>query len=298
MTDTWGIPGPVFAGLYLGLLLVPAAIAAIQAGRLNTGTYFGEPLTRLEQVALLAGGPERVADTAIAGMLEREQVRLDSAGKLHRTSRHPADELGRVAIEFVRAKGSSPDSVRWGLRDSAGVTGLVDELTGRGLLVDQDKVRRAWALAAFGYGAVLALGFVRLVAGAATGHPVGLLIVELLLAVVGIIATATKAAHKPPLRPTAAGRAARDDALDKPILDSAAGTVAVGGLENHPDRDIRAAVNRATPAPQHRSRSRWGATAGGGAMGFYGGSSCGGGGGSSCGGGGSSCGGGGGGCGG
>ena len=32
MTDTWGIPGPAFAGLYLGLLLLPALSPSRTAG--------------------------------------------------------------------------------------------------------------------------------------------------------------------------------------------------------------------------------------------------------------------------
>ena len=296
MTDTWGIPGPAFAGIYLTLLLIPAAYAAAQAGRARTGTYLTEPLRRVDEVAMLAGGPDRVADTVIAGLLEREQLRIDSLGKLHRTSLHPSDTLGKTAVEFVRPAGSSPALVRSVLRDCAVVTALTAELTGRGLMVDAERVQRAWRLAAMGYGVLIALGVARLISGSISGHPVGFLIVLLLLAVVAVVVTGRQAAKEPPVRATTSGEAALEAARTSPTLvKGTVGAVALGGLANHPDKEIRKAAGRAVPARPRTGRS-W-SNAGWAAGGFYaggGGSSCGGGGGASCGGGGSSCGGGGG----
>ena len=297
MTDTWGIPGPAFAGIYLILLLIPAAYAAVQAGRAGTGTYLTEPLRRVDEVAMLAGGPDRVADTVIAGLLEREQLRIDSLGKLHRTSLHPSDTLGKTAVEFVRPAGSSPALVRSVLRDCAVVTALTAELTDRGLMVGPERVQRAWRLAAMAYGVLIALGIARLISGTISGHPVGYLIALLLLTVVAVVVTGRKAAKEPPVRATTSGEAALEAArTSRTLVKGTIGAVALGGLANHPDKEIRQAAGREVPARPRTGRSR--SNAGWAMGGFYygggGGSSCSSGGGSSCGGGGSSCGGGGG----
>ena len=62
MTDTWGIPGPAFAGGYLFLILIPIALTAIQLRRARAGKAVDAPLSRVTEVALLAGGPIRVVE--------------------------------------------------------------------------------------------------------------------------------------------------------------------------------------------------------------------------------------------
>ncbi|MER6799748.1 TIGR04222 domain-containing membrane protein, partial [Amycolatopsis mediterranei] len=61
MTDTWGIPGPVFAGLYLGVLLLVALVAVVHAALPARGRTGGAP-ARAEELALLTGGRERVGE--------------------------------------------------------------------------------------------------------------------------------------------------------------------------------------------------------------------------------------------
>lgn len=284
MTDTWGIPGPAFAGIYLFLLLIPMAYAGIAVARARVGTPAAEPLRRVEEAALLAGGPERVGDAVVAAMIAREQLRVDSFGRLHRTSSAPDDELGRVAVEFVRPKGSSPDAVRRGVSESPAVKALVSELTGRGLLVDPEDARRPWKATSVAYGVLIALGVVRLIAGAQTNHPVGFLVALLVLAVALGVFSLVWATRPVPVTPTRAGRASLEDAQVLP--EGPVGAVVLSGLDSHPDRAVREAIARATP-PRRSRANGWAAASGGGM--FFGG------GGSSCGGGGASCGGGGGG---
>jgi len=297
MTDTWGIPGPAFAGSYLILLLIPAAYAAVQAARARVGRQSTEPLRSLGEVAMLAGGPVRVTETVVADLLEREQLRFDSHGRLHRTSlREPADELGKTAVAYVRPNGSSLDTIRWDMRNCQPVKQLADGLTERGLLIDPREVRRPWKPAAIAYGALLLLGIARLISGAAAGHPVGFLIALLVLALVALVVCVVKAANGPVAKATKTGKATLGEVWrDQALIAGTAGSVALGGLRSHPDQAIRRAAGQATPAraSTHGSGSGWIA-----AGGFYGGSgsscsgstgggsSCGGGGGSSCGGGG------------
>ncbi|MEU0792760.1 TIGR04222 domain-containing membrane protein [Amycolatopsis sp. NPDC005961] len=298
MTDTWGIPGPLFTGLYLGLLLVPALYAAVRVKLLLRGRAGGAP-DRAEELALLTGGRPRAGEFVVARLLDQQAVRLDGAGRLSRVKGSASDDLGRAALLKIGKHGSSIDQVRATVADHPATLELEAALTGRGLLADTRKVRSARVSAAVAYWLLVVLGVVRLIAGSSTGHPVGYLLGLLAAGVVVAIVVTVKARNEPPVKTTAAGRAAAEEARRAGILTAGpAGAVAAGGFDSHPDKNVRLAVSRATDhsatRAYRRSRTRFAGAGGGAAVGYYGGSSCGGGG-SSCGGGGSSCGGGGGG---
>jgi len=304
MTDTWGIPGPVFAGLYLGLLLLPALAAALRLGALRRGRGGGAP-DRGEELALLTGGRTRVGEFVVARLLERQIIRMDGTGRVHRVRGSAPDDLGRAALVRIGKTGTTVESVHREVRHHPALVAMENGLIARGLLVDARKVRSTWVLATVAYWVLFVLGAVRLIDGSSTGHPVGYLLGLLLLGTVAAVFVTIRATSKPEVKATAAGRAAIGAAELAGVLTAGpAGAVAAGGFGSHPDKDVRLAVSRATVLPPTDSRararsrrSRWAAAGGGGYVGYYGGSSCssGGGGGSSCGGGGGGCGGGGGG---
>ncbi|MEV6878848.1 TIGR04222 domain-containing membrane protein [Amycolatopsis sp. NPDC051128] len=300
MTDTWGIPGPVFAGLYLGLLLLTALFAVVRAALLARGDAGGAP-ERAEELALLTGGRTRVGEVVVARLLERQIVRMDGAGRLHRVRVTAPDDLGQAALSRIGQTDTSVDRVAAEVWHHPSVTDLETGLVARGLLTDVRKLRLTSVLTAVTYWALAVIGVVRLIAGSATGHPVGFLVGLLVLNAVAAVFTTVRAAKAPQVKATVTGRAAAEEARRAGTLVAGpAGAVASDGLGGHPDQDVRLAVSRATQQPtvrHHRSaRSRWTGAGGGAAVGYYGGSSCSSGGGSSCGGGGgSSCGGGGGG---
>jgi uncharacterized protein (TIGR04222 family) len=290
MTDTWGIPGPVFAGLYLGLLLLAALFAVVRTGLLVRGRATGAP-ERTEEVALLTGGRTRVGEVVIARLLERQAIRMNGTGRLHRVSGSAPDDLGRAALARIAKTGTSVDRVRAEVGYHPSVTELETGLIARGLLTDVKKLRLTWAFTAVAYWALCVLGVVRLIAGSATGHPIGFLLGLLVFGTVAAIFTTVRAANAPEVKATATGRAAAEEARRAGTLVAGpAGAVAASGLGGHPEKDVRLAVSRATQqstARHHRSaRSRWANAGGGGAAaGYFGGGGCGGGG-SSCGGGG------------
>ncbi|SFW89224.1 TIGR04222 domain-containing membrane protein [Amycolatopsis australiensis] len=300
MTDTWGIPGPVFAGLYGGLLLLPALVALARAGLLLRGRAGGGP-DRPEELALLTGGRRRFAEFAVAGLLERQVIRLAGDGRLSRVKGSAPDTVGREVLTRIGKHGSSIERVCDAVAEHEAAAGLETALIGRGLLADPRKLRSTWVATAVAYWVVVALGVVRLVAGASTGHPVGILLGLLALGTAVAVFVTVKARNRPAVKATFAGRAAAEAARRSgTLVTGPAGAVAAAGLAGHPDQDVRAAVTRAaehSAARTYSRRARFAGAGGGAAVGYYGGSSCGGGG-SSCGGGGSSCGGGGGGCGG
>ncbi|WIX97746.1 TIGR04222 domain-containing membrane protein [Amycolatopsis mongoliensis] len=301
MTDTWGIPGPLFTGLYLGLLLLPAAYAAVRTRQLLRGRAAGVP-EKGEELALLTGGRTRAGEFVVARLLERQTIRMDGTGRVHRVRGSAPDDLGRAALARIGKTGTAVDSVRREVRQHPALVDLEHGLIARGLLVDVRKVRLTWVSTAVAYWAVVVLGVVRLIAGSSTGHPVGFLLGLLVLGTVAAVFVTTRAANTPEVKATAAGRAAAREAERAGSLTSGpAGAVAAGGFGSHPDKDVRLAISRSTVVADTRAsirRSRWAGAGGAAAVGYYGGSSCGGGGGSSCGGGGGGCGGGGGGCGG
>ncbi|MEV7095577.1 TIGR04222 domain-containing membrane protein [Amycolatopsis sp. NPDC051045] len=297
MTDTWGIPGPVFAGGYLGLLLLTALFAAVRAGLLLRGHAGGAP-ERPEELALLTGGRARAGEFVVATLLERQVVRLDGTGRLHRVKATAPDDLGRAALVRIGQTGSSVDRVAAEVRDHPALTGSEAGLVARGLLTDVRKLRLTWVFTAVAYSALGVLAMVRLIAGSAAGHAVGYLGAMLILTILAAVFATVRAAKTPPVKATAAGRAAAQEARRAgTLVAGATGAVAADGLGGHPDKDVRLAVGRATQRSTVRypgRRARWANAGGGAAVGYYGGSSCSGGS-SSCGGGGSSCGGGGGG---
>lgn len=297
MTDTWGIPGPLFTGLYLGLLLLPALYAGVRTLLLRRGHAGGAPQSA-EELASLTGGRTRVGEVVVAKLLERQVVRMDGTGRLSRVRGSASDDLGRAALLRIGKHGSSVDRVRTAVGEHPAAAELEAGLVDRGLLADVRKLRRTRVGTAVAYWALLVLGLVRLIAGASTGHAVGYLVGLLVLNLVVAGFATARAVKSPGVQATAAGRAAAEEARRAATLVAGpAGAVASGGLSGHPDKDVRLAISRATQQSTvryPRSRPRWAGAGGGAAVGYYGGSSCGGGG-SSCGGGGGGCGGGGGG---
>ncbi|VVJ17079.1 Uncharacterised protein [Amycolatopsis camponoti] len=301
MTDTWGIPGPLFTGLYLGLLLVPALYAAVRVKLLLRGRAGGAP-DRAEELALLTGGRPRAGEFVVARLLERQTIRMDGTGRVHRVRGSAPDDLGRAALTRISKTGTAVASVSREVLHHPALADLENGLVARGLLVDAGKIRRTWVFTAVAYWVLLVFGILRLIAGSSTGHPVGFLVGLLLLGLVAAIFVTTRAANPSEVKATTAGRAAAGEAERAGSLTSGpAGAVAVGGFGGHPDKDVRLAVSRSTvvsTSRAHSRRGRWAAAGGGGGFaGYYGGSSCSGAsGGSSCGGGGGGgCGGGGGG---
>jgi uncharacterized protein (TIGR04222 family) len=302
MTDTWGIPGPLFTGLYLGLLLIPLLYAVVRAGLLARGHAGGSPQSA-EELAVLTGGPSRVGEVVIARLMERGLVRMDGTGRLHRVRSTSSDVLDRAALERISKTGTSVDLVRTTVWRLPAVTELEAGLAARGLVTDVRKLRRTWVLTSVAYWALFVAGVARLIAGSSAGHAVGYLLGLLVLNLVAAVVVTARASNAPEPKATAAGRAVAEEARRAgTLVTGASGAVASGGLVAYPDKDIRVAVTRATHAAaktygRRSGRSNWAGAGGGAAVGFYGGgSSCGGGGGGAgCGGGG---GGGGGGCGG
>ncbi|MFJ4105497.1 TIGR04222 domain-containing membrane protein [Amycolatopsis japonica] len=313
MEYTWGIPGPTFLAIYAILLVFPliAGLVWTIAAKVGTRTPSAEvsgPQPTVYEFAYLAGGPDRVVDTAIAALVDRGILRVSSSKQLQLTGPEPADP-----IEKAVAKGARPgyNATTRGIRDRLRMSGpmqaLAKDLEARGLVV-VDQTPQIRRIVFFLYLAVLVFGVVRLIAGLAGDRPVGFLIPLLLAAVAAtLIARALKNKRSGP-RPTsegdrvlhkarsAHGRERKRGIPNSPeyvgaaggiLLGGAAAAVAFGGLASYPDEELSAAL-----IPPPISGGFGGGSSGGGST-CSTGSSCSSSSGSSCSSGGSSCGGGG-----
>ncbi|UUV33558.1 TIGR04222 domain-containing membrane protein [Amycolatopsis roodepoortensis] len=295
MEDTWGIPGPTFLAIYGALIVFPVVVGlvwtiAVKLGaKAPRGTVSG-PEPTVYELAYLAGGPDRVVDTAIAALVDRGTLRVSSSKQLQLTGPEPADP-----IEKAVAKGARPgyNATTRGIRDRLRMSGpmqaLAKGLETRGLVV-ADRTPRIRQVVYFLYLAVLVLGVVRLIAGIAGDRPVGYLIPLLISAVFATVISRALKNKRPGPRPTseggrilhrarsAHGRERKRGIPNGPgyagaagvgLLGGAAAAVAFGGLASYPDDELSAAL-----IPPPVSGGFGGGSSGGGSSCSSGGSSC------------------------
>jgi uncharacterized protein (TIGR04222 family) len=298
MNEPWGISGPVFAWSYAGLVLAPALLGLL-VGRLlrqGWGAAPAESAPGIYQFAYLVAGADRVTETVVASLIEREQLRVSSTGTLRTTPLQPVDPLELEVTRLVASRFATTayTLLPW-LRASAEMAGLRTELGRRRWILPDARRRVIWRTVFFSYLAVFALGVVRLVNGASLGRPVGILFFLLCAVVLAAVLTYRRSRPGGKYETTKAGEAVRQMAKDdRSLAAEPARGVAKAGLDHYSDRKVAAALTKSYPRRGPGRAARSGARSAVVGAGFIGTSSCGGGG-SSCGGGGSSCGGGGGG---
>jgi uncharacterized protein (TIGR04222 family) len=290
----WGLNGPEFLPVYAVALAVVCGVVVFARGVARGREFRNDEhveLTACER-AYLNGGADRVADTALAGLIESWGVRISSRRDLAVIKpRKARDEHQKFVVDQIDNAGASTVArVRRAVRRKGSCAPLVRSLRERGLIASarmERVVRAARALIP----ALVAIGVVRAVNGIAQGYPVGFLVMELFAT--GLVWSWFQQSCRPPLltwrgeavrlgdpvpedREDERGQHRRYRKFDRRDADSAkqnaAAEVAVGGLRRYPD----AATARLLAPP----RSSGGGT---GAGGFAGG---GGGGGGGCGGGG------------
>lgn len=309
MKDTWGIPGPTFLAIYGALIVFPVVVGLVWtiavklSAKAPRATVSG-PEPTVYELAYLAGGPDRVVDTAIAALVDRGTLRVSSSKQLQLTGPEPADPIERSVAKASRpGHNATTRDIRNRLRMSGPMQALAKGLETRGL-VATDRSRQIRQFVYFLYLAVLVLGVVRLIAGIAGDRPVGFLVPLLISAVFATVIARALRNKRPGPRPTseggrilhrarsAHGRERKRGIPNAPgyagaaglgLLGGAAAAVAFGGLASYPDDELSAAL-----IPPPVSGGFGGGSSGGGSSCSSGGSSCSGGssGGGGCGGGG------------
>ncbi|MEJ2886265.1 TIGR04222 domain-containing membrane protein [Actinomycetospora aeridis] len=306
MGNTWGISGPAFLGIYALLLVASALVAPVLVRRLDwrVARRDGEapaPDATVEDLALLAGGPARLVQAAIARLVEGGVLRVGRDRHLTVTGRAPIGELDEDVVDAVASTptGVTPMGVTMRMRGAASIRDLREASRRRGLFHDPAAVARCRTVAFVVVGLVVVLGLARLAAGIARGASIVFLVILVLVAVGVVLTVAVVPKDRPTLRGRATVAAARattyrpvfaSDRAWGPVAAGAlgvAGLVAVGGFAMYPNDELSGLL--AGPSMSGGGGYDGGGSDGGSSCG--GSSSCGGGGGGGCGGGGGGCGG-------
>jgi uncharacterized protein (TIGR04222 family) len=246
-SDTWGISGPEFEQLYLVAVIVPAlGWEAWKFYARSTSRTASAPGPY--ELALLAGGRNRVIETAVATLLAQGRLRLSDTGRALSTvaaGEQPTVPAEAAVWNVVAAQPEFADLVylRFKLRVDPSIAELTAAVVREGLLVAVAGQRRALAVLRATYFLVLLVGCGRVAASVENQRPVSGLITTMAVAgpivLVLLAITAGNVGKMATRAGEAALSAARRDAEDNP---SAATAVVLGGLAKHPDRALRATL--------------------------------------------------------
>ncbi|WP_165944783.1 TIGR04222 domain-containing membrane protein [Saccharopolyspora terrae] len=281
MDQPWGLSGPEFLVLYGGVLVAWCVIVVLFRAKVKAQRSPADVahVPDVYERAFLNGGSDRVADTALAGLVDNGRVRINRRHKLQRIDIGDEDEVQRHVWSLIDRRGRL-DRLRKAFRRSGYCGSMQQRLIDHGLLVPPGA-QTALRVLVWGFPLLALIAVVRGVNGLRLGHPVGFLVLELGVTVTAWAFARGSCGH--PLR-TRAGDAMRKQTspnthenrgahaalgLGPVVAASAAELVAQGGLGAHPDPTIARLLR----------------TAGSGGGSGSSGSSCGGGGGG-CGGGG------------
>lgn len=257
MTQPWGISGPEFVALYFVGIFVSMFLVMVAHALLPRVGFSGNdapiPALDLYQAAYLADGPGRVVDTAIVGLVVREQVILARGRRLTAVSGAAVtDPIEGAVYESLRPT-ESRAAVHRRLRDHPTVTLIGDHLRAQGLMLDETRCL-LWRLVLLVPVAVWLIGLVRAINGVSLHRPtsnLGFLLVITGLFVFLVLRRWSAARHQPsPLgrqalrrfreqRPWKAGAAG---ARRNPAWDPQVAGVAVLGAGGLIDPDLRKAL--------------------------------------------------------
>jgi uncharacterized protein (TIGR04222 family) len=194
--DTWGISGPRFLLIYVVLLGVTALLAVVARRRalaVPGGAASPDRLDRYE-AAYLSGGCDLAATTAVSSLLRAGHLASSSRrGRRPRLVAGTAPAAGAHPVEWATYQlvAGRPDHPRWALgaelcREPA-MAAVCERLRRTGLAPTPEQ-RARYRAAGLWFLPLLALGVARLVAGTASGRPVGFLVALLLLTAVMAVA--------------------------------------------------------------------------------------------------------------
>ncbi|WP_025619088.1 TIGR04222 domain-containing membrane protein [Salinispora cortesiana] len=187
-SNTWGIPGSIFLGLYLVTAAVLVAIALRRRNEVLSGSRYNASLLSPQQAAYLSGGTPLAVWTSLAGLRSDGAVNVDSDRRLTAsgslpTGSAPLDQaIHLAASRGLRAQELSSDQ---GVRQA--VHQLRVDLEQHGLALSAEQ-RAALRNAVLPLTILLAVGMLRLGAGLANDRPVGwLFLTQIALLVVTIL---------------------------------------------------------------------------------------------------------------
>jgi hypothetical protein len=100
------------------------------------------PLLDIYEAAYLAGGPDRVVDTAVVALVETGRVRVQSTGELCVVEDKPGHEIEAAVLHAIGARAVRQiELVRWRAGRDERLTALVERLRRDGLLAGTGLTR-------------------------------------------------------------------------------------------------------------------------------------------------------------
>ncbi|MER7165170.1 TIGR04222 domain-containing membrane protein [Micromonospora sp. NPDC000207] len=186
--DTWGIPGPVFLGIYLSAVVVTIVCSVIHRHYLLDGHYgqLHQPLDA-QQLAYLNGGEKLVVWTALTGLRASGTVDVTPDRRLRAVGDPPAGltPVDRAVFHAAQRR-RAPRLLGREVQVIDALEHLRTALQERGLILTQAQ-RHRLRLGAYLLMALALVGLVRLVAGLANDRPVGYLLLGIPVAVVAAV---------------------------------------------------------------------------------------------------------------
>jgi hypothetical protein len=92
------------------------------------------PLRDRYEVAYLAGGQRRLADTAVATLLEAGRIKVRPTGELYAVDLQRAHPIEAAVLDTVGTRGRSLTTVRWRLTQDERIRPVADRLALQGLM--------------------------------------------------------------------------------------------------------------------------------------------------------------------
>jgi uncharacterized protein (TIGR04222 family) len=184
MDEPWGLSGSQFLVVY-GLLFAMCVGYVLAARRAATAEAERQaaaerPLDPYE-AAYLAGGAQRVVDTAVMSLASAGRVRVSRDGTLDVVTEESDHEVeAAVAASIAAHPRCRIGQVRERVQPDRRVVAVRDRLRDAGLLTGPET-RRAMRRPVWVFAGLAALGLARLAEGLGRGRPVGFLILALLV---------------------------------------------------------------------------------------------------------------------
>jgi hypothetical protein len=93
------------------------------------------------EVAYLAGGHERLVDTAVAALLDDGRIRVRPTGELHAVDLHRSHPVEAAVLDAVGTRGRSLTTLRWRLTEDHRIRAVADRLAREGLMTPPGRHR-------------------------------------------------------------------------------------------------------------------------------------------------------------
>lgn len=253
------------------------------------------------EIAFLAGGKQRVAEVAIAELIDRGAVRVNSTGRIYEAD--PSARFGPFAasVGTISAAGVTTHALRAAIAGDPGMAAIAARVRADGLVVSAERLNLMRWLIVLMMSALLGTGIARLIEGHNSHRPIGDLLLMFLASILfGAWLLTLPAKTSPTTRygrwhlrklrksplvadaPLGAGLPGPRYSFQggMAVATAAVFGVALWGFKAVPDQTIRAALIAGLPSTSSVSGCGGGSSCGGGC----GGGGCGGGGGGGCGG--------------